>query len=222
MYKKLAAESLGTFILVFAGTGAIMINDIANAIGHVGIAMTFGFVIVALIYSFAHVSGAHFNPAVTIAFWTMGEFHRKNVIPYISAQVFGAILASICLYFLLNENFNSVSEVSYLGSTLPRGSESQAFGFEFILTFILMIVICSSAVHGKATKDFAGLAIGLTVGLESMFAGPITGASMNPARSIGPAIVSGNFENLWIYILATCLGAMAAAMVFLKIFKSEN
>ena len=222
MYKKLAAESLGTFILVFAGTGAIMINDIANAIGHVGIAMTFGFVIVALIYSFAHVSGAHFNPAVTIAFWTMGEFHRKNLIPYISAQVFGAILASICLYFLLNENFNSVSEVSYLGSTLPRGSESQAFGFEFILTFILMIVICSSAVHGKATKDFAGLAIGLTVGLESMFAGPITGASMNPARSIGPAIVSGNFEHLWIYILATCLGAMAASMVFLKIFKSEN
>ena len=222
MYKKLAAESLGTFILVFAGTGAIMVNDIANAIGHVGIAMTFGFVIVALIYSFAHVSGAHFNPAVTIAFWTMGEFHRKNVIPYISAQVFGAILASICLYFLLNENFNSVSEVSYLGSTLPRGTESQAFGFEFILTFILMIVICSSAVHGKATKDFAGLAIGLTVGLESMFAGPITGASMNPARSIGPAIVSGNFEHLWIYILATCLGAMAASMVFLKIFKSEN
>ena len=199
-----------------------MINDIANAIGHVGIALTFGFVIVALIYSFAHVSGAHFNPAVTIAFWTMGEFHRKNVIPYISAQVFGAILASICLYFLLNENFNSVSEVSYLGSTLPRGTESQAFGFEFILTFILMIVICSSAVHGKATKDFAGLAIGLTVGLESMFAGPITGASMNPARSIGPAIVSGNFEHLWIYILATCLGAMAASMVFLKIFKSEN
>ena len=222
MYKKLAAESLGTFILVFAGTGAIMINDIANAIGHVGIALTFGFVIVALIYSFAHVSGAHFNPAVTIAFWAMGEFHRKNVIPYISAQVFGAILASICLYFLLNENFNSVSEVSYLGSTLPRGSESQAFGFEFILTFILMLVICSSAVHGKATKDFAGLAIGLTVGLESMFAGPITGASMNPARSIGPAIVSGNFEHLWIYILATCLGAMAASMVFLKIFKSEN
>ena len=222
MYKKLAAESLGTFILVFAGTGAIMINDIANAIGHVGIALTFGFVIVALIYSFAHVSGAHFNPAVTIAFWIMGEFHRKNVIPYISAQVFGAILASICLYFLLNENFNSLSEVSYLGSTLPRGSESQAFGFEFILTFILMIVICSSAVHGKATKDFAGLAIGLTVGLESMFAGPITGASMNPARSIGPAIVSGNFEHLWIYILATCLGAMAASMVFLKIFKSEN
>ena len=122
MYKKLTAEFLGTFILVFAGTGAIMINDIAQAIGHVGIALTFGFVIVALIYSFAHVSGAHFNPAVTIAFWSMGEFHRKNVIPYITAQVIGAVLASLCLYYLLSENFNSVSEVSYLGATIPAGT----------------------------------------------------------------------------------------------------
>ena len=187
MQKKLIAELIGTFILVFAGTGAIIINDIANAIGHVGIALTFGFVIVALIYSFAHVSGAHFNPAVTVAFWSMGEFERKNVIPYISAQILGGVLASLALYLLLRENFVLVSDVSYLGATLPSGSASQSFGFEFILTFILMIVICSSAVHGKATKDFAGLAIGLTVGLESMFAGPITGASMNPARSIAPA-----------------------------------
>ena len=198
MQKKLIAELIGTFILVFAGTGAIIINDIANAIGHVGIALTFGFVIVALIYSFAHVSGAHFNPAVTVAFWSMGEFERKNVIPYISAQILGGVLASLALYLLLRENFVLVSDVSYLGATLPSGSASQSFGFEFILTFILMIVICSSAVHGKATKDFAGLAIGLTVGLESMFAGPITGASMNPARSIAPALVSGNFEHLWL------------------------
>ena len=151
MYKKLTAELLGTFILVFAGTGAIMINDIAQAIGHVGIAVTFGFVIVALIYSFAHVSGAHFNPAVTLAFWSMGEFNRRNVIPYIAAQVTGAVLASLCLLFLLSENFSNVSEVSYLGATIPSGSVSQSFGFELILTFILMIVICSSAVHGKAT-----------------------------------------------------------------------
>ena len=208
MQKKLIAELIGTFILVFAGTGAIIINDIANAIGHVGIALTFGFVIVALIYSFAHVSGAHFNPAVTVAFWSMGEFERKNVIPYISAQILGGVLASLALYLLLRENFVLVSDVSYLGATLPSGSASQSFGFEFILTFILMIVICSSAVHGKATKDFAGLAIGLTVGLESMFAGPITGASMNPARSIAPALVSGNFEHLWLYIVATILGAV--------------
>ena len=216
MRKKLFAELIGTFILVFAGTGAIMINDIAGAIGHVGIALTFGFVIVALIYSFAHVSGAHFNPAVT-----MGEFERKNVFPYIFAQILGAVIASSSLYLLLNENFINVSEVSYLGATLPSGSLVQAFGFELIMTFILMIVICSSAVHGKATKDFAGLAIGLTVGLESMFAGPITGASMNPARSIGPAIISGNLENLWIYIIATILGSVFAALVFLKVFQSD-
>ena len=222
MQKKLIAELIGTFILVFAGTGAIIINDIANAIGHVGIALTFGFVIVALIYSFAHVSGAHFNPAVTIAFWSMGEFERKNVIPYVSAQILGGVLASSALYLLLRENFALVSNVSYLGATLPSGSVSQSFGFEFILAFILMIVICSSAVHGKATKDFAGLAIGLTVGLESMFAGPITGASMNPARSIAPALVSGNFEHLWLYIVATILGAVFAALVFMKVFKSDS
>lgn len=126
MQKKLIAELIGTFILVFAGTGAIIINDIANAIGHVGIALTFGFVIVALIYSFAHVSGAHFNPAVTVAFWSMGEFERKNVIPYISAQILGGVLASLALYLLLRENFVLVSDVSYLGATLPSGSASQS------------------------------------------------------------------------------------------------
>ena len=222
MKKKLIAELLGAFILVFAGTGAIIINDITNAIGHVGVALTFGFVIVALIYSFAHVSGAHFNPAVTIAFWSMGEFERKNVIPYIAAQLVGGLLASLSLFLLLKENFVLVSEVSYLGATIPSGTASQSFGFEFILTFILMIVICSSAIHGKATKDFAGLAIGLSVGLESMFAGPITGASMNPARSIAPALISGNVEHLWIYIVATILGAVCAAVVFMKVFKSND
>ena len=222
MKKKLIAELLGAFILVFAGAGAIIINDITNAIGLVGVALTFGFVIVALIYSFAHVSGAHFNPAVTIAFWSMGEFERKNVIPYIAAQLVGGLLASLSLFLLLKENFVLVSEVSYLGATIPSGTASQSFGFEFILTFILMIVICSSAIHGKATKDFAGLAIGLTVGLESMFAGPITGASMNPARSIAPALISGNVEHLWIYIVATILGAVCAAVVFMKVFKSND
>ena len=197
MYKKLTAELLGTFILVFAGTGAIMINDIAQAIGHVGIALTFGFVIVALIYSFAHVSGAHFNPAVTIAFWSMGEFNKRNVTALYCSSNNWRLCWLVCVFFIcLSENFSDVSEVSYLGATIPSGSVSQSFGFEFILTFILMIVICASAVHGKATKDFAGLAIGLTVGLESMFAGPITGASMNPARSIGPAVL---VETLSIY-----------------------
>ena len=222
MRNKLTAEFIGTFILVFAGSGAVMINDITGALGHTGVAMTFGFVIVALIYSFAHVSGAHFNPAVTIAFYSMGEFNRKRVLPYISAQILGAISASITLFYLLQEDFNQLSEVSYLGATLPYGSVAQSFGFEFLLAFILMLVISASAVHGKAIKDFTGIAIGFTVGLEAMFAGPITGASMNPARSSGPAVVSGHYEHLWLYIVATILGALLAALVFVKLIHSDG
>ena len=222
MKKSLIAEFLGTYIMVFAGTGAMTIGALMGEPGHTGIAITFGFVIVALIYSFAHISGAHFNPAVSIAFWVMGEFEKYKVMPYITAQVLGAILASYSLYFLLLEDISSMQQAAYLGATLPHGSEFQAFGFEFILTFILMLVISASAVHGKAIKDFAGIAIGFTVGLEAMFAGPITGASMNPARSIGPAIVSGNLENLWIYIIATIFGAVLAAIVFVKLIKCQH
>ena len=222
MRNKLTAEFIGTFILVFAGSGAVMINDITGALGHTGVALTFGFVIVALIYSFAHVSGAHFNPAVTIAFYSMGEFNRKRVLPYISAQILGAIAASITLFYLLQEDFNQLSEVSYLGATLPHGSVAQSFGFEFLLAFILMLVISASAVHGKAIKGFTGIAIGFTVGLEAMFAGPITGASMNPARSSGPAVVSGHYEHLWLYIVATILGALLAALVFVKLIHSDG
>ena len=222
MRNKLTAEFIGTFILVFAGSGAVMINDITGALGHTGVAMTFGFVIVALIYSFAHVSGAHFNPAVTIAFYSMGEFNHKRVLPYISAQILGAISASITLFYLLQEDFNQLSELSYLGATLPHGSVAQSFGFEFLLAFILMLVISASAVHGKAIKDFTGIAIGFTVGLEAMFASPITGASMNPARSSGPAVVSGHYEHLWLYIVATILGALLAALVFVKLIHSDG
>ena len=222
MKQSLIAEFLGTYILVFAGTGAMAIGAITGEPGHVGIALTFGFVIVALIYSFAHISGAHFNPAVSIAFSVMGEFDRAKVLPYITAQTAGAILASYTLYILLFENIDTMAQAAYLGATLPRGSIGQAFGFELMLTFILMLVISASAVHGKAIKDFAGIAIGFTVGLEAMFAGPITGASMNPARSIGPALVSGNLENLWLYIVATILGAVLAALVFTQLIKGER
>ena len=222
MKQSLIAEFLGTYILVFAGTGAMAIGAITGEPGHVGIALTFGFVIVALIYSFAHISGAHFNPAVSIAFSVMGEFDRAKVLPYIAAQTAGAILASYTLYILLSENIDTMAQAAYLGATLPRGSIGQAFGFELMLTFILMLVISASAVHGKAIKDFAGIAIGFTVGLEAMFAGPITGASMNPARSIGPALVSGNLESLWLYIVATVLGAVLAALVFTQLIKGER
>ena len=221
MKKSLISEFLGTYILVFAGTGAMAIGALTGEPGHTGIAITFGFVVVALIYSFAHISGAHFNPAVSIAFWLMGEFNKAKVLPYIGAQVLGGILASYSLYFLLFENITSMQQVAYLGATLPSGSEAQSFWFEFILTFILMLVISASAVHGKAIKDFAGIAIGFTVGFEAMFAGPITGASMNPARSIAPALVSGNLEHLWLYIVATILGAATAAIVFVKLIKTD-
>lgn len=222
MNKKLVSEFIGTFILVFAGCGAIVVESLTGALGHVGIALTFGFVVTALIYTFGHVSGAHFNPAVTISFAMMGEFDKKDLFKYILSQILGAILACLFLALLFLEEAKSVKELAYYGSTIPRGSWYQSFGFEFILTFILMLVIYGSAVHGKAVKSFAGLAIGFTVGLEAMFAGPICGASMNPARSIGPALVSGNFESLWLYIIAPILGAFIAGFIFVKYIKCKN
>ena len=211
---RLTAEFIGTYILVFAGTGAIVIEMLTGAMGHVGIALTFGLVVTALIYAFGHISGAHFNPAVSIAFVVMGEFDKKELISYILAQVLGAIFASLTLYLLFIVEIKSMADVAYLGTTLPRGSVWQSFIFEFILTFILMLIIASSAVHAKAVKSFAGLAIGFTVGLEAMFAGPICGASMNPARSIAPALVSGHLEHLWLYVVATILGAVASVFVY--------
>ncbi len=218
---KLTAEFIGTFILVFAGTGAVIVEKLTGSLGHVGIALTFGLVVTALIYAFGHISGAHFNPAVSIAFKIMGEFETKELAPYILVQVFGAICASASLYFLFYEDIKNIADVGYLGATLPRGSWQQSFVFEFILTFILMLIICASAVHARAVKSFAGIAIGFTVGLEAMFAGPICGASMNPARSIGPAIVSGNLNHLWLYIVATILGAVASVYVY-KIMQEKE
>lgn len=219
--QKLLAEGAGAYILVFAGTGAVITEKITGALGHVGIALTFGLVITALIYAFGHISGAHFNPAVSIAFCVMKEFDKKELVPYIIAQVLGAILASASLYIIFAEDINELSQVAYLGATLPRGSLFQSFAFEFILTFILMLIICSSAVHAKAVKSFAGLAIGFTVGLEAMFAGPICGASMNPARSIGPAVISGHYEHLWLYIVSTILGAICAVYFYKTIHAKE-
>jgi len=222
MDKRLVAEFIGTFILVFAGCGAIVIETLTGSMGHVGIALTFGFVVTALIYTFGHISGAHFNPAVTISFAMMKEFDKKDVLNYILSQLGGAILACLVLMLLFMEEAKTAKELAYYGATLPRGSWYQSFGFEFILTFILMLVIYGSAVHGKATKSFAGIAIGFTVGLEAMFAGPICGASMNPARSIAPALVSGNFEHLWLYIVATTLGAILAGVIFVNYIKCKN
>lgn len=222
IHRNYIVEFIATFIMVFAGCGAIVVETLTGALGHAGVALTWGFVIVALIYTFGHISGAHMNPAVSIAFTVMKEFDKKDLPFYIIAQVLGATFAALTLYLLFLEEAKSMSELAYLGLTIPRGSNGQLFIMEFILTFILMLVICGSAVHGKAIKSFAGLAIGLTVGLEAMFAGPITMASMNPARSLGPAIVSGNFETVWIYIIATILGAITAGFTFVKFIKCKN
>jgi aquaporin Z len=206
--KKYIAEFIGTFSLVFCGTGAIIINEqTGGAVGHIGIAITFGLIITAMIYSFGNSSGAHFNPAVTIGFWAAKLFPKKEVLSYIISQILGAFLATTILKFLFPENIN-------LGATIPTGSVLQSFVLEIILTFILVLVILSTSQGSKEVGVMAGIAIGSTVLLEAMFAGPISGASMNPARSLSPAMLSGNIQTLWIYILAPVIGALLSSAVW--------
>lgn len=206
--RKYVAEAIGTFALLFCGTGAIVINqETGGAVSHVGIAITFGFIVMAMIYTLGTISGAHLNPAVTIAFTLAGRFSLREVLPYIISQAVGAIAASGVLRLLFPANDN-------LGATLPAGTEMQSFVLEFLLTFFLMLVIINVATGSKEQGMFAGLAIGSTVLLEAMFAGPICGASMNPIRSIAPAIVSGHLQHLWIYIVATVSGASVAIPVW--------
>lgn len=206
------AEGIGTFILVFAGTGAVMVNQVSGgAITHLGISFVFGAVVSALIYTLGHISGAHFNPAVTLAFWTSGFFPKRRVLPYVLAQSVGAIAASTLLLIALGS-------VAKLGATLPlNGNWLQSLVLETVLTFILMFVILGSGLDRRAPIGFAGLAIGLTVGLEAAFMGPITGASMNPARSLGPSVVGGIWQHHWLYWVAPIVGAQLAVLVYRQI-----
>jgi aquaporin NIP len=201
--QKLVAEALGTFALVFAGTGAIVINDVSGGgVTHVGIALTFGLVVLAMIYTVGEISGAHLNPAVTVGFWA-GRFPAGQIAPYVGSQLVGAFAASGALRLLFPSHSN-------LGSTLPAGSAMQSFALELILTFLLMFVILNVSTGAKEKGITAGIAVGAVIGLEAMFAGKICGASMNPARSLAPAAVSGALQHLWIYLTAPVLGAALA------------
>lgn len=221
--KKYIAEFIGTFFLVFIGTGAIIVNEISNnSIGHLGIAFAFGLVITVMIYACGHISGAHFNPAVTIAFAISGDFPLNNVIQYLISQLLGAISASLLLKLLFGN-------VLYLGTTLPvlpsgNAAVPVSIVVEFVFTFCLMFVIMSVATDSRAEGSFAGLAIGFTVFLGALVAGPISGGSFNPARSIGPAIISGCYDHLWLYIAAPTFGAICASMIYKHLgnFSSMN
>lgn len=202
--KKCIAEVIGTFILVFSGTGAIVINHVSDGtVTHVGISLVFGLVVMSMIYALGDISGAHMNPAVTIGFVTARRFAVTSAVPYVISQLIGACAASGLLRILFPDH-------ATLGATLPAGSWQQSFLLEVVLTFILMFVVLNVATGAKEKGIMAGAAIGSVVAFEALFAGPICGASMNPARSAGPAMISGHLEHLWIYLIATPLGAMLA------------
>jgi aquaporin NIP len=202
--KKAAAELAGTFALVFAGTGAVIVDETTGgAVTHVGVALTFGLVVLAMIYTVGDVSGAHLNPAVTLGFWASRRFPARSVAPYLSGQIAGALLASGLLRVMFPGS-------KLLGATLPAGSDLQSFVMESVLSALLMFVILNVSTGAKEKGITAGIAVGAVIALEALFAGPVCGASMNPARSLAPALVSGHFQSLWIYVTAPVLGAMLA------------
>ncbi len=215
MIRKSVAEIIGTFALVFCGTGAIVIDkETGGGVTHIGIAITFGLIVMSMIYALGDISGAHLNPSVSIAFTLAGRLPVNALGYYIVSQVAGAFLASITLKLLFPAN-------ELLGTTLPSGTAWQSFVLEFILTYFLMLVIINVSAGPKEQGLFAGLAVGSVILLEAMFAGPICGASMNPARSLAPAIVSGHTETLWVYLIAPVAGA-ALAIPTWKYLSAKN
>jgi aquaporin NIP len=205
--RRLAAEALGTFALVFAGAGAVMVDAKTHELGHVGVAIAFGLVIMAMIYAVGHVSGAHFNGAVTFAFALTRHFPWPRAAAYWGAQLTGALAAAAVLR-------GSLGTIAHVGATLPSGSDRQSFLWEVVLSAFLMFVIMAVATDTRAVGEAAAIAIGGTIALDAMVGGPISGASMNPMRSAGPAIVSGHLDSLWIYLVAPPLGTAIGALAY--------
>ncbi len=213
--KKYVAEFIGTFAMIFCGTGAMTINEVTGGdVTHVGVGVTWGLIVMSMIYAFGEISGAHFNPAVSIAFAYAKKFSWNEVPRYILFQVAGAFSASLLLMWLFPKS-------ELLGSTIPSVDLWRAFVIELLLTFFLMVVIINVSTGSKEVGMMAGIAIGSVILLEAIFAGPITNASMNPARSLAPNIVSGNLHGLWLYMIAPVLGALLA-IVSCKFVKHEN
>ena len=207
MRRELLAEGLGTLFLVFAGCGAIAVNEVrSGAVTHVGISLVFGVIVLAMIYTLGDISGAHINPAVTLGFWSVGRFPTRSVPGYLAAQVAGAFVAAALLKFLFPESTS-------LGATHASGTALQSCVLEGILTFMLMFVVLSVSTGAKEKGITAGIVVGAVIALEALFAGPICGASMNPARSLAPALVSLRFDSLWIYLVAPILGACASVFL---------
>lgn len=202
--KRYVAEAIATYFLIFAGTGAMVVNTEAHgAISHFGVATSWGLIVMIMIFAFGRVSGAHMNPAVTLTLVLLKLHPKKELFPYFGAQIAGGFMASLTLKGLFPAN-------ELLGASLPQGEVWQSLIMEFILTFLLMLVILMTSQGRRIEQYFAPIAIGLTVGLEALFAGPVSNASMNPIRSLAPAVVSGHIEHLWLYLIATPLGAVVA------------
>jgi aquaporin NIP len=205
--RRTLAEAVGTFALVVCGCGAIAVNASTGVLGHLGVAASFGLVVMAMIAALGHVSGAHFNPAVTLAFAWIRHFPWRHVPLYVAGQVAGAVAGALTVRLF----FGSAGQT---GATLPAGSPLQALGVEAVLTAVLMFVITSVATDTRAVGQLAALAIGGTVALDALWGGPVTGASMNPARSFGPALVSGLWEAHWVYWLGPVIGATLGAALY--------
>ncbi len=212
--RALVAEAIGTFALVFAGAGAVMVDAKTHQLGHVGVAITFGLVIMAMIYAVGHVSGAHFNGAVTFAFALTRHFPWPRMFAYWGAQFLGALTAAAILRA-------SLGNIAHVGATFPSGSQAQSFLWEAVMSAFLMFVILAVATDTRAVGEAAAIAIGGTIGLDAMFGGPISGASMNPMRSLGPALVSGDLHALWIYLTAPILGASLGGLAY-QIVRGEQ